>query len=143
MVKKAGVGRDRDRRRNSLPFSSLEAYNDHMAHKDTKRRSISSKQRLEILQRDGYVCGYCPDRKRRKPSSLVVDHIIPVKDGGYHGPENWVSACRSCNRRKWLYSPNEEGAPRLRWFGSEKVAKTTTMGKKFRKRVPVISFRRH
>jgi 5-methylcytosine-specific restriction endonuclease McrA len=70
-----------------------------MAHRDTKRRTISHKQRLEVLQADGYVCGYCKEPTRRKPASLVIDHIIPVRDGGYYGPENWVNACRSCNRR--------------------------------------------
>ena len=49
-----------------------------MAHRDTKRRTISHKQRLEVLQADGYICGYCAEPKRRKPTSLVVDHVIPV-----------------------------------------------------------------
>lgn len=113
-----------------------------MAHRDTKRRTISHKQRLEVLRADGYVCAYCPTPKRRKPASLVIDHIIPVKDGGLHGPENWITACRSCNRRKWDNNPNEKGAPRLRWFRGREVAKVTTMGATFRKRVPKISFRR-
>jgi len=112
-----------------------------MAHRDTRRRTISPTQRHEILQRDGYICGYCEKPKRRKPASLVIDHIIPVRDGGYHGLENWVTACRPCNRNKWLNNPNEKGAPKLCWFGGEAVAKVTTMGKKFRKRIPVISIR--
>jgi 5-methylcytosine-specific restriction endonuclease McrA len=113
-----------------------------MAHRDTKRRTISRKQRLGVLQADGYVCGYCPTRKRRKPASLVVDHIVPVRDGGYHGSVNWVTSCRSCNRLKWHHNPNEKGAPKLRWFRGRAVAKVTTIGVKFRKRVPKISFRR-
>jgi 5-methylcytosine-specific restriction endonuclease McrA len=112
-----------------------------MGYREIKRKTITPKQRQEILKRDDNICGYCREPRRRKPSSLVIDHIISVKDGGLHGPENWVSACRSCNRMKWLHSPNEEGAPRLRWFSGRSVAKVTTMGVRYRKRVPIISFK--
>jgi HNH endonuclease len=123
-------------------FTKDSVYTVLMAFRDTKRRTISRNQRLEVLQADGYICGYCAEPKRRKPASLVVDHVVPVKDGGYHGIENWVTACRSCNRRKWDNNANEKGAPRLLWFRGRAVAKMTTMGATFRRRVPKISFRR-
>ena len=113
-----------------------------MAFRDRLRKTVSREARPRILQRDGYVCGYCPERKRRKPSSLVIDHIIPVKDGGAHEPANFVASCRSCNRKKWIYHPNQDGAPRLRWFARKAVAKVTTKGKKYAMRTPVISFRK-
>jgi len=112
-----------------------------MAHRETNRKTISPKQRQAVLSRDGYICGYCEEPERRKPASLVIDHIIPVRDGGQHGPDNWVSACKSCNRKKWYHNQNERTAPRLRWFSRKAVAKVTTMALKFRKRVPKISFK--
>ena len=125
----------------SIQIDPSEEYNLVMGYREIKRKTITPKQRQEILKRDGNICGYCREPRRRKPSSLVIDHIIPVRDGGYHGPENWVTACRSCNRMKWLHSPNEEGAPRLRWFSGRSVAKVTTMGVRYKKRVPIISFK--
>lgn len=113
-----------------------------MAHRDTVRKTISRNQRLEVLRADGYVCGYCKEPKRRKPASLVVDHVVPVKDGGYHGFENWVTACRSCNRQKWDNNQNEKDAPRLVWFRGKAVAKVTTMGAKSGMRKPKISYQR-
>ena len=113
-----------------------------MAKRDRIRKLISASVRKEVFKRDNYVCGYCEDPKRRKPSSLAVDHIIPVRYGGYHGVENFVTACRNCNRKKWLYAPNEKGAPKLQRHSGKKVAKTTWLarGKRFPKRVPKISY---
>lgn len=113
-----------------------------MAHRDKSRKTIQKKERANVLKRDKYICGYCG--KKKKPSNLAVDHIIPVRYGGYHGMENWVAACRSCNRKKWLYGPNEKVSPRLRWHNGRKVAKCSWMGKgrKFPARVPKISYKK-
>ena len=51
-----------------------------MAHRDKTRKRIQKKDRVNILKRDKYVCGYCG--KKKKPSNLVIDHIIPVLYGG-------------------------------------------------------------
>ncbi len=95
-----------------------------------------------ILKRDKYICGYCG--KKKKSLNLAIDHIIPVCYGGYHGIENWVSSCRSCNRKKWLYGPNEKTSPRLKWCGGREVAKCSWMakGKRFPARIPRISYKR-
>jgi len=115
-----------------------------MAHKNKVRKTISKKVRAGVFERDGYICGYCRIKKERKISSLVVDHIIPVRYGGFHGVENFVTACRKCNRDKWLYAPREKGAPKLLWHCKKKVAKVTWLakGKRFPKRVPKISYKR-
>jgi len=113
-----------------------------MAHRDKTRKSISKNQRLVILKRDKYICGYCGERK--KPIFLVIDHIIPVKYGGFHGIENFVTVCRKCNREKWLYAPKEKGAPKLSRYCGREVAKVTWLakGKKFPKRMPKISYKK-
>ncbi len=115
-----------------------------MAHKDKIRKNIDKKTRIEVFRRDKFICGYCVDGKRKKIISLAVDHIIPVKYGGFHGIENFVTACKSCNRKKWLYAPKEKGAPRLLWHCGKTVAKVTWLakGKRFPKRFPKISYKK-
>lgn len=112
-----------------------------MAKRERRRLRIIFAERLAVLRRDKYTCGYCG--KRKKPSSLTVDHIIPVRYGGHHGIENWVTACRSCNRKKWSYAPREKSAPRLRWHSGKAVAKVTWLakGKRFPRRFPKVSFK--
>ena len=113
-----------------------------MAHRDKTRKTIQKKDRISILKRDKYICGYCG--KRKKPYNLAVDHIIPVLYGGHHGMENWVAACRSCNRKKWLYGPREKMSPKLGWRNGREVAKCSWMakGKRFPARIPRISYKK-
>jgi 5-methylcytosine-specific restriction endonuclease McrA len=113
-----------------------------MAHRDKERKTINTKTRKEIFKRDKYICGYCGVKK--KLDSLAIDHIIPVRYGGFHGAENFVTACRKCNRKKWLYGPKEKGVPKLIWHRGKEVAKTTWLakGKKFPKRIPKISYKK-
>lgn len=76
-------------------------------------------------------------------SLLVIDHIIPVRYGGFHGIENFVAARRRCNRKKWQYAPREKGTPKLLWHCGKMVAKVTWMsrGKRFPRKVPKISYK--
>lgn len=113
-----------------------------MASRDKTRKTIQEKERAYIFKRDKYICGYCG--KKKKSSNLSVDHIIPVKYGGYHGSENWASACRSCNRIKWSFGPNEKMSPRLQWLSGKEVVKCSWMAKnkKFPARIPRVSYKR-
>jgi 5-methylcytosine-specific restriction endonuclease McrA len=52
------------------------------------------KQRLRVLNRDAWTCGYCGQEANE------VDHIIPRKSGGGHELENLIAACRTCNLAK-------------------------------------------
>lgn len=115
-----------------------------MAHRDKIRKTINRKTRLGVFERDGYICGYCKKRVRKKVSSLVVDHIIPVKYAGFHGIENFVTACKKCNRKKWQYAPKEKGAPKLFWCCGKEVVRVTWLAKakRFPKRIPKISYKR-
>jgi len=113
-----------------------------MAKRDKTRRRISKKDRKLILKRDEYICAYCG--KKKKPSSLAVDHIIPVAYGGSHSFDNWVTSCKICNRKKWMYAPNEKSSPKLKWHKGKEVAKCSWMskGKRFPSRIPRISYKR-
>jgi len=70
-----------------------------LSHGRRKRTSISKRVRWLILERDGHRCVYCgatPDDGIR----LVVDHRIPVVDGGTSEPDNLAAACEDCNDGK-------------------------------------------
>jgi hypothetical protein len=34
-----------------------------------------------------------------------VDHVVPHHLGGEHAEDNYLPACRICNRLRWSYSP--------------------------------------
>lgn len=61
-------------------------------------RSISKKTRFEVFKRDGFRCQYCGDSSEEV--KLVIDHVIPVCEGGSGDPENLVTSCEPCNQGK-------------------------------------------
>jgi len=63
-----------------------------------KRRAISRKLRLLILERDGYRCCLCG--RTAKETKLEVDHKIPVAKGGTDSLNNLWTLCIDCNRGK-------------------------------------------
>ena len=61
--------------------------------------------RLEIFERDGWVCGICStpiDPGLKWPARMcgVIDHVIPVLHGGAHLRSNVQAAHNLCNARK-------------------------------------------
>lgn len=58
-------------------------------------RSIYSKVRAFVINRDGGKCHYCGITER-----LTVDHIVPFSRGGTHAVRNLLAACLYCNIRK-------------------------------------------
>jgi 5-methylcytosine-specific restriction endonuclease McrA len=66
--------------------------------------------KLEIFNRDKYICQYCG----REIKELTLDHVIPRRNHGQHTWENVVTACIPCNRRKAGRTPSEAGMPLLR-----------------------------
>jgi len=51
------------------------------------------------MMRDGFKCQYC-GRMVGDGAVLVVDHIVPVKEGGNNEMENLITACSDCNMGK-------------------------------------------
>jgi len=48
-----------------------------------------------VYKRDGHECVYCGSVE-----DLVLDHVVPLVQGGEHCEDNLVVACRSCNASK-------------------------------------------
>lgn len=70
--------------------------------KTTARRKISNAVRDYVFERDGFVCQICRKRtlrnvRRSHPMYPSIDHVIPLKWGGSHNPENLQTAHRGCN----------------------------------------------
>lgn len=59
--------------------------------------------RLDILDRDNYICQYCC------AMASHVDHIIPRCQGGTNDPNNLVAACAHCNMSKGGRTPEQAG----------------------------------
>lgn len=78
----------------------------HFIRRPHRRRRMT---KLEVFNRDKFVCQYCGRYSRE----LTIDHVVPRKRGGEHTWENVVSACVPCNRLKAGRTPLEAGMPLL------------------------------
>ncbi len=58
------------------------------------RPTISPQKRARIFKRDGGVCRYCD------ANAEVIDHVVPIAQGGTNRYSNLVSACTACNTKK-------------------------------------------
>lgn len=63
--------------------------------------------RLDVYERDGWICGICgaPVKRewndaRKERLAPVLDHIVPVSKFGPHDMSNVCCAHRICNRAK-------------------------------------------
>lgn len=62
------------------------------------RKALGKKLRFAIFARDQFCCRYCGEQPPNV--KLVVDHIIPVVEGGTNDDENLITACAGCNGGK-------------------------------------------
>jgi len=69
--------------------------------------------RVIIAKRDK-GCRYCGEPfKSNTPTKFIIEHVIPVKQGGKTNKENCVLACQSCNTIKGNRTPEEAKMPLL------------------------------
>ena len=72
-------------------------------------------KKIEILERDGWVCQLCGIATPRElrgsihPHAPEVDHIIPRSRDGSDEPENLRCLCRACNQDKLSFLDTELG----------------------------------
>lgn len=69
-----------------------------------KKIPIPKEIRWKIWRRDNFTCQYCGVRE-----DLSIDHIIPESKGGQLIENNLVTACKSCNSKKSMRTPEESG----------------------------------
>lgn len=62
------------------------------------RSGVSIRRRWEVLERDNHRCVYCGSTPNE--ARIVVDHVVPVSDGGSDEMDNLVAACVPCNAGK-------------------------------------------
>lgn len=62
---------------------------------------IRPAKRLAIYHRDGVRCVWCKRRPKGIGADLfTLDHLIPRLKGGSNDPDNVVTSCLGCNRRR-------------------------------------------
>ncbi|MFA6526189.1 MAG: HNH endonuclease signature motif containing protein [Candidatus Buchananbacteria bacterium] len=64
------------------------------------RKGINLKLRYLIFKRDNYRCVICGNNAQG--TVLMVDHIIPVVQGGHNEENNLRTLCRECNLGKMI-----------------------------------------
>ncbi|MCD5345060.1 HNH endonuclease [Agromyces sp. S2-1-8] len=79
--------------------------------KQSSRGAAWDALRLEVLERDEYVCQYCGGE------ATEADHIIPKDAGGRDELDNLLAACKPCNSSK----SNKIGG-RINWFNRRWLA---------------------
>lgn len=70
-----------------------------------KARKLKKTQWWLTLVNRG-VCHYC--EKKVPPSTLTMDHVVPLARGGTSSKGNIVPACKACNRDKKLDTPVDQ-----------------------------------
>ena len=57
------------------------------------------KTRFDVLTRDNFKCVYC-GRSSKDDAVLEIEHIVPSSKNGLNIMDNYITACRECNRGK-------------------------------------------
>lgn len=69
--------------------------------KKTKRK-ISSKTKLEILQKYNFKCVSCGNSPANNENvKLEIDHIVPISKAGSNDLDNLQVLCKQCNIKKF------------------------------------------
>lgn len=63
-----------------------------------RRRKPGKWIQVKVLAEQGNLCAYCD--KYLLKSDTEWDHFIPYSYSGDNPDDNWVAACRRCNRLK-------------------------------------------
>lgn len=88
------------------------------------RRSLSPRQRLDVLHAAGGICYLCGKpinlarAKRGEAEGFEVEHVHQIAMGGADDPSNWRPAHPSCHRKK----SRKDAAARAKVRRAEKKA---------------------
>ena len=72
-----------------------------LSEQPRKRKKITPRIRLQVLEKDNYTCTTCGRSPISHPGlTLEVDHIVPFANGGMDILSNYKISCMECNRGK-------------------------------------------
>jgi hypothetical protein len=92
-----------------IPFVSAQLSAEKKQDDDDDYFNDPSK-RVQIFERDKWLCHYCGDKVTEK--NATIDHLHPQSKGGKNDRENLVACCLMCNSLK-SGKTYEEAAPVL------------------------------
>jgi len=67
-----------------------------------RKAKVGVKKRKEVSDKTGGACHVCGGALGK---GWQVDHVVPHKWGGAAQSNNYLPACRECNRLRWGYRP--------------------------------------
>ena len=65
------------------------------------RRYITATEESQIIERAKRLCEYCRCSMDYSAQPFVIDHIVPISEGGTTTMENLAFACGGCNGHKY------------------------------------------
>lgn len=65
------------------------------------RRYITATEERQIIERANRLCEYCRSSTDYSAQPFVIDHIIPISEGGKTDLENLAFSCGGCNGHKY------------------------------------------
>lgn len=65
------------------------------------RRYITVTEESQIIERANRLCEYCRCSMDYSAQSFVIDHIVPISEGGTTAMENLAFSCGGCNGHKY------------------------------------------
>ena len=82
--------------------------------KKTRIKGTVKLRKESLFYRDHGICVYCENPVTI--NTLTYDHVLPKVRGGWHGWDNIVSSCASCNSKKGSHKPEGTWKPKFQPF---------------------------
>jgi 5-methylcytosine-specific restriction endonuclease McrA len=82
------------------PVESSSVETSSTVQRPHRREPVRQALRWQLFKRDHFRCRYCGASPGTRDTVLVIDHVIPVKNGGSSTIDNLVTACERCNQSK-------------------------------------------
>jgi 5-methylcytosine-specific restriction enzyme A len=86
------------------PSDLFKADENQIKRERAKAREIRKKSWWKNKIGQG-ICYYC--KQKFEPSTLTMDHIVPISRGGKSKKGNVVPCCKECNNNKKYLTPAE------------------------------------
>lgn len=77
----------------------LPPHQDHRGSAHSRGYGVEWRRLREVVLNDEPLCRRCASRMRVS-GAVLVDHIVPLRDGGTHDRSNLQSLCLDCHAAK-------------------------------------------